>query len=174
MELQNDWTTMSLGFESHSCSLDYVKKKLFKWSCFKVGLHKDHASRATPMSLKSERHSFNPKILKNMIYRWSHLMIWLHIGHAWRTIFMSLGSEKHLFSPNRIKKLYLNGLPWRLNFTMAMPQGPHQCLLDPGDIPLIQSLSKNNKKKELFEGLATQKPCLKDHTNVSRIQETLL
>jgi hypothetical protein len=75
---------------------------------------------------------------------------WLHIGHAWRTTFMSLGSERHLFSPNSVKKLYLNGLPWRLNFTKVMPQGPHQCLLDPRDIPSIQSLSKNNKKRRVI------------------------
>jgi hypothetical protein len=141
---------MSLGFESHFCSPDCIKKIIFKWSCLKVGLHKGHASRATPMSLESERHSFSPNILKSIIFKWSRPKIWPHIGHAWRTIFMSLGSERHLFSPNNVKKLYLNGLSWRLNFTEVMPQGPHQCLLDPRDIPSIQSLSKHNKKKKSY------------------------
>jgi hypothetical protein len=80
-----------------------VKKIIFKWNSLKVGLHKGHASRATPMPLGSERHSPSPNNVKNIIFKWSFLKVGLYKGHASRTTPMSLGSEKHLFSPNCMK-----------------------------------------------------------------------
>jgi hypothetical protein len=48
-----------------------------------------------------------------------------------------------LIAQTTSKRLYLNGVAWRLDFTKVMRQGLHQCLSDPKDIPLAQTTSNN-------------------------------